>query len=311
MSTEQEQVQVRFTTQQPKYAVSDAAILLPSNIQKEGLSELINNLLENEILVPFDFLIDGQLLRTSIAEYLNQAKLSTENLVNIEYVESMLPPVPLTAYQHDDWISSVQGHNGLFLTGAYDNMVRLWNSSGECVSTLLGHTDAVKSVAFGKFEEDRVNVYSGGLDHAVLAWSCSLQDLSSHSVLYECKGHKGPIESIAVDKQSRYLASASADSFVKVWTTEEPTEDEPLERTLVNKKRKKIEKADGRKIKTSAVTLEGHVGGVNAVSFDKTDSNILYTGGWDHSIRSWDIEQQVNLVTKVCVTYALHNDRYI
>jgi WD40 repeat protein len=38
----------------------------------------------------------------------------------------------------------------LFVTGAYDNMVRLWNSSGECVSTLIGHTDSVKSVAFGK-----------------------------------------------------------------------------------------------------------------------------------------------------------------
>jgi WD40 repeat protein len=38
----------------------------------------------------------------------------------------------------------------LFVTGSYDNMVRLWNTSGECVSTLIGHTDSVKSVAFGK-----------------------------------------------------------------------------------------------------------------------------------------------------------------
>lgn len=62
----------------------------------------------------------------------------------------MLPPTPLTAYQHDDWISSVAGHNGLFATGSYDNMVRLWNTSGECIGTFLGHKDAVKSVAFGQ-----------------------------------------------------------------------------------------------------------------------------------------------------------------
>lgn len=37
----------------------------------------------------------------------------------------------------------------LFLTGSYDSMVRLWNMSGECVATLEGHADAVKSVAFG------------------------------------------------------------------------------------------------------------------------------------------------------------------
>lgn len=47
MSSEQEQVQVRFTTQQTEYAVSEAAILLPSNIKKDGLSEIVNSLLDN------------------------------------------------------------------------------------------------------------------------------------------------------------------------------------------------------------------------------------------------------------------------
>lgn len=104
MSSEQEQVQVRFTTQQPEYAVNDAAILLPSNIKKEGLSEIVNSLLalgnkidlsksrsfffmdidllfyHVDVPIPFDFLIDGQLLRTSIVEYLNAARLSTVNI---------------------------------------------------------------------------------------------------------------------------------------------------------------------------------------------------------------------------------------
>lgn len=39
--------------------------------------------------------------------------------------------------------------SSLYLTGSYDNMARLWNSSGECVATFIGHKDAVKSVAFG------------------------------------------------------------------------------------------------------------------------------------------------------------------
>ncbi|KAI8339292.1 WD40-repeat-containing domain protein [Blakeslea trispora] len=296
MSSEQEQVQVRFVTQQPEYAVNDAPMLLPSNIQKEGLSEIVNSLLDLEKPIPFDFLVEGQLLRTSVVEYLNAARLSTENVITIEYVESMLPPVPLTAYQHDDWISSVHGHQGLFLTGSYDNMVRLWNSMGECTATLIGHTDAVKSVSFGQVTGSSASVFSGSLDHSVLGWSVDLQD-NTHRVMYECKGHKGPVESISVDKNSQYVATASADSFVKVWTTEEPEEDEPSNDT-VNKKRKKTT-TDGRKIKTKAVTLEGHVGGVNAVVFDSTDSNVVYTGGWDHSIRSWDVEQQVNLTTKV------------
>ncbi|KAI8989357.1 WD40-repeat-containing domain protein [Pilobolus umbonatus] len=307
MSSDQEQVQVRFITQQAEYAVSDSAILVPSNIKKQGLSEIINSLLETDKPIPFDFLIDGQLLRTSIVDYLNSTNLSTENLLTIEYVESMLPPVPLTAYQHDDWISSVKGLDGLFLTGSYDHMVRLWNSSGECIDTLIGHEDAVKSVAFGRVNDSVVTVYSGSLDHSVLAWEHTVGNGTSR-IVYECKGHKAPVESIAVDANNNYLASASADGMVKIWTTIEPIEDEPIEGGELNKKRKKTEKVDDRKIKTKCTTLEGHVGGVNSVKFDGLNSNNVYTGGWDHSIRTWDIEQQVNISTKNCEKVVLDID---
>ncbi|ORE23324.1 WD40 repeat-like protein [Rhizopus microsporus] len=289
-----EQVQVRFVTES-QYKVNDAAMLLPSDIKKEGLSAIVNGLLDNETPVPFDFLIDGQLLRTSIAEYLNMNRLSTENLITIEYVESMLPPVPLTAYQHDDWISSVTGNRGLFVTGSYDNMVRLWNTTGECISTLVGHTDSVKSVALGRVDDNKAIVFSGSLDHSVLAWEYSFDD-ESYRLMYECKGHKGPVESIATDSTGNYIASAAADGIVRVWTSSEPTEDESLEEEPKKKKKKTV---NSRKIKTKSLELEGHVGAVNAVTFNTTNSNIVYTGGWDHSIRSWDVEQQVNLVTKV------------
>ncbi|PHZ16805.1 WD40 repeat-like protein [Rhizopus microsporus ATCC 52813] len=298
-----EQVQVRFVTES-QYKVSDAAMLLPSDIKKEGLSEIVNGLLDNETPVPFDFLIDGQLLRTSIAEYLNMNRLSTENLITIEYVESMLPPVPLTAYQHDDWISSVTGNRGLFVTGSYDNMVRLWNTTGECISTLVGHTDSVKSVALGRVDDNKAIVFSGSLDHSVLAWEYSFDD-ESYRLMYECKGHKGPVESVATDSNGNYIASAAADGIVRVWTSSEPTEDESLEEEPKKKKKKTV---NSRKIKTKSLELEGHVGAVNAVTFNTVNSNIVYTGGWDHSIRSWDVEQQVNLVTKNCEKVVLGVD---
>lgn len=50
------------------------------------------------------------------------------------------------------------------------------------------------------------------------------------------------------------------------------------------------------------------MGGVNSVVFDKKDSNVVYTGGWDHSIRSWDVEQQVNTTTKICEKVVLDVD---
>ncbi|KAG2218102.1 hypothetical protein INT45_000025 [Circinella minor] len=222
----------------------------------------------------------------------------------------MLPPTSLSAYQHDDWISSVKEQNGLFLTGSYDNMVRLWNKSGECVATFSGHSDSVKSVAFGSSNDSEAVVFSGSLDHSLLAWSYSLEN-GEQRELFECKGHKGPIESIAVDNKKELIGSASADSTIKIWSTNEPEEDEEQETTTSiagKSKRRKTEKKSDRKIKTSLSTLEGHVGAVNAISFDDNDSSIVYTGGWDHSIRSWNIEQQVNLVTKNCEKVVLDVD---
>ncbi|KAI9313705.1 WD40-repeat-containing domain protein [Dichotomocladium elegans] len=307
MEVEQEQVQVRFVSRQPKYAVSDAAMMVPSSFKRYGLSEIVNNLLGHERPIPFDFFLDGQILKTSIAEYLSENRLSTENLLTIEYVESMLPPTPVAAYQHDDWISSVKGAaNGLFLTGSYDNMVRLWNSTGDCVATLKGHTNAVKCVTFGSLDAEKTTLFSGSLDHSVLAWSYSNTD-ESYECLFECKGHKGPVESIAVSSNGESLASASSDGTVKIWSTSVPEEDESEHAEGHMQKHRKITKSD-RKIKKKALTLEGHVGAVNAVTFDKTDSNVVYTGGWDHSIRSWDVEQQVNLVTKNCEKVVLDVD---
>ncbi|KAI7868222.1 WD40-repeat-containing domain protein [Spinellus fusiger] len=298
MATEQEQVQVRLITKQEKYAVSDSAILVPSTFKRQGLSDLVNSLLGYDTPTPFDFLIDGEILRTSVAEYLSTKSLSTENIITIEYVEAMLPPTPLTAYQHDDWISSVKGHNGLFLSGSYDNNVRLWNASGACIATLVGHSDAVKSVTFGAVNESKTLVYSGSLDNSLLAWEYVFEN-ETQSILYECVGHKAAVECVAVDSTNTYVASASADGTVKVWLTAEPTENEPSMEESVPKKKKKSEKKSDRKIKTRAVTLEGHVGSVNSVVFDGNNSNTVYTAGWDHSIRTWDVEQQVNLVTKV------------
>lgn len=82
-----------------------------------------------------------------MAEYLEEKGMSTENVLTIEYVESMLPPTPLSSYEHDDWVSAVQAHPaGGFLTGSYDNHVRLWNKQAECTQILTGHSGAVKAV---------------------------------------------------------------------------------------------------------------------------------------------------------------------
>ena len=51
--------------------------------------------------------------------------------------------------------------------------------------------------------------------------------------------------------------------------------------------------------------MNGHIGSVSSVTFDGKDDNKLYSGGWDHSIRIWDVEARTNIDVKVSILYIL------
>ncbi|KAJ2426829.1 ribosome biogenesis protein ytm1, partial [Coemansia sp. RSA 2531] len=80
------QVQIRLVAKQLKYAVPDAPIVVPQQLQRYGLSEIVNHLLGNEKPVPFDFMTDGQFLRGTISTYLKEKSLSAENILTLEYI---------------------------------------------------------------------------------------------------------------------------------------------------------------------------------------------------------------------------------
>ncbi|KAK9728215.1 ribosome biogenesis protein ytm1, variant 2 [Basidiobolus ranarum] len=233
------QIQVRFTTRQTQYAVTDTPIVVPARLKRYGLSEIINHLLGLEKPKPFDFLIDGEFLRTSLTEYLVEKNLSTENLITIEYVESMLPPSPLSGYKHDDWIGAIDKEcEGLFLTGCYDNKVRVWNKSGDCVETLVGHEGPIKSVKWLRSEENNLRLLSGSHDQTVMAWEYSPSE-QSYELLYQCVGHKGSIESIAAHESGEHFLTASWDGSIKFWNTEKVDEDSTANAVQTNNKRRK------------------------------------------------------------------------
>ncbi|CAJ0751913.1 22344_t:CDS:10, partial [Entrophospora sp. SA101] len=292
MEDKEAQVQVHFTTKQQQYAVTESAILVPTKLRRYGLSEIINHLLGFDKPVPFDFMVDNQFLRTSLSEYLQNNGISSENIIDIEYVESMLPPKSLSTYEHDDWVSSVKGYNKrFFLTGSYDNHVHIWNTSGICVKTLKGHKAPIKSVAWVSVIDDEGIILSASQDHTIHAWKVLFDNddvEEKHEILYECKGHKNSIESVAVSPSCTEFASASWDSKIMLWTTKEPNSDDQ-------------EGIDYQMESTTPLAaLSGHVGPISSVVFDSKDTGKLYSGGWDHSIRIWDIESRVNTDTKNC-----------
>ena len=93
------QVKIKFFTKDEDEniqlnASSDQALFVPETLKRYGLSEILNHLLQASLgsTVPFDFLINGEILRTSLKEYLINKGLSSEILLNLEYKKAVLPP---------------------------------------------------------------------------------------------------------------------------------------------------------------------------------------------------------------------------
>jgi ribosome biogenesis protein YTM1 len=52
---------------------------------------------------PFDFIVDGELVRKSLDKHLLEHNISPEAVVEVEYVPAVAPPEPKASIPHDDW----------------------------------------------------------------------------------------------------------------------------------------------------------------------------------------------------------------
>lgn len=113
-STQTIPITLTSSSSSPSLSIPNVPYLIPSNWKRSHLSTLVNRVLntsnqdgDSHLTIPFDFIIDGKLLRGSIHNYLNTNNLTVEETLDIQYVPSTLPPKYQAAFQQDDWISSV------------------------------------------------------------------------------------------------------------------------------------------------------------------------------------------------------------
>ncbi|KAK3074454.1 ribosome biogenesis protein ytm1, partial [Coniosporium uncinatum] len=83
------------------------SILVSTTLRRYALSTLVNSLLQTEKPTPFEFLINGQFLRTTIDEFLTANGISAETTLTVEYVRALVPPVHVTSFEHEEWVSSI------------------------------------------------------------------------------------------------------------------------------------------------------------------------------------------------------------
>ncbi|TPX44914.1 hypothetical protein SeLEV6574_g04208 [Synchytrium endobioticum] len=325
-----EQVQVRLKSRDAQYAVPAAPLLIPTRVKRVGLSSIVNQLLQSDKQISFDFLIDNKFLRSSIHNYLIANDLTTESVLDIEYIPSQPKPTPSADTPHPDWIASIVANDTsqMLVTGGFDGKVRIWDYSHNNIGEIdcnVKNKKGVKAVALqSKGVEDMV-VLVGGADSSekVGAWQILGQTVTK---LYDAVGHHGAIESL--DVSNSHFATSSWDGIIAYWTIERPTDedsDDDLQEvdddsSFRIKQMRKRKWQPPAPVKTPVLTFEGHSGCVSVVKFRKQlnstsseNETVMYSGGWDHSVRIWDVAGRANTLTMncesviTCMDYSAHS----
>ncbi|XP_010258084.1 PREDICTED: ribosome biogenesis protein WDR12 homolog [Nelumbo nucifera] len=304
-------VQARFVTKlQPPLRVPPVSIAVPSNLTRIGLSAVVNNLLKagnsDWEPQPFDFLIDGELVRMSLEEFLLTKGISAEKILEIEYIKAVAPRKQEEPCLHDDWVSAVSGSNPRFiLTGCYDSFGRIWKAGGLCSHILEGHSGAITSVStIGPKGDDSVTdlrIATASKDHTLRLWKFDAgQRVLDHPMKIRAfkilQGHKSSIQSVAAQPSGDMVCSGSWDCTINLWQTNESD----TEGDLVSvKKRKMGSEAEESQLQGEAVsTLVGHTQCVSSVVWPEHVT--IYSASWDHSIRRWDVETGKDSLDMFC-----------
>ncbi|KAF2644285.1 WD40 repeat-like protein [Massarina eburnea CBS 473.64] len=303
-------VPIRLSTRDSSIRLTqDAGVLLvQTTLKRPQLSALVNNLLRpEEKPIPFDILVNGQFLKTTIDEFLTQNGISAETTLDVEYARAFVPPLNVSSFEHDDWVSAVDVWSGAqgsekILSASYDGLLRVWNTSGDVLATSTppnngGRISCLKAARW----ISSTQAIAGGLDSTVRLYNFD-EDTQTLSTALELYSHKWGIEDIAFNPSSNRILSASSDSTISIFSSnakENPAAPANLlpNSTAAANKRQKQTKGPERSVPARGALskLTGHTSPVSSAIFKPDDATVAYSASHDHSLKTWD------LTTSTCV----------
>lgn len=262
---------------------------------------------------PFDILINGTFLRSTLAEYLVSAGLSAETTLTLQYLRSSIPPTFTAAFEHDDWVTAVDvlsstsaaagwaktpyTYDPRILSASYDGLLRIWSPSGTVLATSApasqgGHTAGVKAAKF----LSPTSLVSAGLDRTIRVWNYTdatapevQGTLAPTFVLY---GHNLPIDSLAVHGPSNRILSASADGSIGLWNPSKTAPGAPAELlpgAAPSAKRRKMNTGVDITTRGALSMMAAHTSPATGVIFHPDDATVAYSTSLDHTLKTLDL----------------------
>ncbi|KAJ9106920.1 hypothetical protein QFC20_003929 [Naganishia adeliensis] len=331
-----DKVSINLYTRNPAHAIPQSTYLIPADWRRFQLSELINKVInttsgESATPTPFDFIIEGELLRTTLNDWVkNRRGGDVESVINVEYIQSLLPPKQLESFPQDDWVSGVSiqrpGHilmssylshakvipmaqPGLDATESSSITMNLPSTLGAtCCSWLSPNT-----------QTENILVGAGGVDRQAHIFSIpSLLNPVEEQPPQEIMTlhlHTGPISSITPSRDFSHVLTSSWDGLLGVFSL--PTQTSPLEEThdvpaepksylpgQNSKKKRKLAGAAGGDAqaggwrKQPEMVMRGHTARIGGAIWDREDRNRVWSAAWDGTVRGWEADIGFNSVLK-------------
>merc|ERR1711939_386009 len=280
----QKQLSVRLSSKDGSYAIPSSNFFVPSSWRRFHLSELINRVLEHETPVPFDFVIDGKLLRSSLAAYCAANGVSEESIVEIEYLPSTLPPQLQQTIPTQDWISDIElGSDGSMLRASYDSTASLSHPvlPADSPISFSGDGNAVLSACRIKGGS---RVATAGMGHAVDVWQYTEPSLDAVAgpagLLCRLALHADPVASVRAAPSGAsplHLVTADWGGLIGLWDLSPGAhESGVLEEPRPSKRRRRKAGNDAQAAtdvwKRPVSVLRGHAGKISRAVFDRTVS---------------------------------------
>ncbi|EPT02059.1 hypothetical protein FOMPIDRAFT_141932 [Fomitopsis schrenkii] len=292
---------VVFTTQ-TAYPLPSQKFMIPTSWRRYQLSQLVNKALSLPKPIPFDFLVRGEILRGTLAEWCAEKSIGEEETLEIEYFESVMPPQKMSSLPHEDWVSSVscQLSGRFFLTACYDGNVRAFDYSQKLLHSASVHAAPLTSVCVVPSSSPSSELLIASASHDLTARLTTLtlpansSEPASSKTVASLHLHTAPLASVAANGTGTHLLTASWDGLIGVWDTSISEEDEaPAEEPTERKKRRRVEEDASRpKRKAPLAVLKSHTARVSKAVFD-TNGEQAYSCGFDSTVRVWDVENGV------------------
>jgi WD40 repeat protein len=188
--------------------------------------------------------------------------------------------------------------DGSFLAsgGALSNDVLFWDPrTGKISRRFVGHRHQVNAIAFSR---DGKFLASAGQDSEIILWRTA-----DGQVLSRMKGAR-PMTSIAVSSDGTLLASAEQNNAVRVWDVRTGTQMHCFQGTAGHHADFVTFSRDGKTLAAARTNhvidlwdvptwrqrriLHAHQERVISLAFSP-DRKILYSGGWDSTVRYWGV----------------------